>query len=373
MSVTKPAAQYSGGKLVFANQLRGLAAISVMLSHYGGVFVLMNSLVAWITSTPELHIGSPSILLLTRWNYLNLGSFGVAVFFLISGFVIPFSLRSQSSGSFLVARAFRIFPTFWAALCVEWLVVHTISVFTGRPMAYGPATYVQNAFLLDTITGSGFVDLVNWTLAIEVKFYIVAAVLRSAVQQGRLLPFFVLSPCAIVVAAMQSHGLLRLSSSLAVEPMYITYMFIGTIFYYHLTGSVRPTSAIVTMVALGAVFVCAWWLGPIGAQVKTVAPNYLYAFVVFGVCYLLRDMFRPVRVLDFLADVTFPFYLTHSIVGYSLMSILMHGTGASYAVALPTAVLSALLLATVLHRTIERPTIAMGRRVATSFRTVSRQ
>ena len=353
-----------GGKIIFADQLRGLAALSVVLSHLGGVYVLMGPTVGWITSTPETPVGRPAILALTSWSWLNLGALGVAVFFLISGFVIPFSLRSLTPGRFLLARAFRIFPTLWAALLVEWLVVFAQSHFYGRAMAYTPVVYLHNALLLDTVTDDGYVDLVNWTLAIEVKFYILVAILRPWILRGRAGPLVVCSLLALCVSLAQAHGKIHLPPQLADEPMFIGYMLVGTVFHCRMTGSMSPGKAIGTGVILIGLFLAAWRMGPFRAQFPVLTVNYLYALAIFGLGYALRRHLRPVRGLDFLAAVSFPLYLVHSIVGYSLLTFMIRILGLSYAAALPLAFGLTMLLAWVLHRAVERPTMAAGKRLA---------
>ncbi len=351
-------------RIIAANQLRGIASLSVVLSHLGGVFVLLGPFVAWMTSMPEVKAGHPAILLLTSWRYLNFGAFGVSIFFLISGFVIPFSLRSQPATGFLVARAFRIFPTFWAALFIEWFLVHLQSRFSGRGVPFGMMAYLQNALLLDTVIGAGFVDLVNWTLSIEVKFYVLMALLRPAVLKGRVLPFFVVALAAIAVAAAQKHGLLPLSTLLADEPMYVTFMLIGTVFHYQMTGLMRPLRAQGCIIGLGALVALCWKLGPISGQVPTISINYGYGLAVFAAAYYARKLFRPNRVLDGLAAVSYPLYLIHSVVGYSMMALAMRVFRLPYTVALGFGLAVVLLVATALHLAVEAPTLRLGRRLA---------
>ena len=353
----------AGGRLVFANQLRGLAALAVVLAHLGGVFVLMGPFVAWITSMPEVHAGHPAMLALTGGLGINLGAFGVSVFFLISGFVIPFSLRGQRAGPFLLARALRIYPTLWAALAVEWLLVRTQSGLSGRGMVFGPLDYLENALLVNAALGGNFVDLVNWTLSVEVMFYLLMACLRGPVLRGRMLPFFAMSLAAIAVAAAWSHGLLPVDRHLAVEPMYVGYMLIGTVFHHHLTGRIGTVRAAAAMLALGLLFALGWRLGPIAAELPGVGLNYLYGYAAFALAYRCRRLFRPVRWLDALAAVSYPLYLLHSIVGYSVMAAAMHLLGLPYAAALPLGLAAALLLATALHVAVELPTTALGRRL----------
>ena len=44
-------------------------------------------------------------------KYFNIGAFGVGIFFLVSGFVIPISLKSAKNPvTFMVRRCFRLYP-----------------------------------------------------------------------------------------------------------------------------------------------------------------------------------------------------------------------------------------------------------------------
>eukprot|EP01012_Entosiphon_sulcatum_P024439 TRINITY_DN29606_c0_g2_i1.p1 TRINITY_DN29606_c0_g2~~TRINITY_DN29606_c0_g2_i1.p1 ORF type:complete len:112 (-),score=0.57 TRINITY_DN29606_c0_g2_i1:25-360(-) len=105
-------------KIEFANSLRGIAALMVLIAHLYGVFWLNRDVVATLTYAPLLP-GSQ----MTPW-YISLlwlvpefswGLAGVAIFFLVSGFVIPFSLATLSARQFPVNRVFRILPTYWRA------------------------------------------------------------------------------------------------------------------------------------------------------------------------------------------------------------------------------------------------------------------
>ncbi len=356
--------QAAGGRIVFANQLRGIASLCVVLSHLGGVFILMGPTVGWIISAPEVHVGHPFILHLTVWRWLNFGPLGVAIFFLISGFVIPLSLRSQDRQGFLVARAFRIFPTLWVALLAEWLVVFAQSRIYGRPMAFTPLVYLCNATLLDTMIGNGYVDLVNWTLAIEVKFYVVMAILRPWVLRGRVLPLIGLAFLAVAGAAAQQHRMIHVPAQFSDELMCIGFMLIGTVFHYRMAGLIGPAKSVGTGAVLLGLFVACWRVGPIQEQFPTVMANYLYALAIFGAAYLARDRFRARRWLDFLADISFPLYLIHSVLGYSVMTFVIRDLGFPYAAALAVTLVAMISFAWLLHEGVERPSLVTGKRLA---------
>lgn len=105
----------------------------------------------------------------------NLGNYGVAVFFLLSGFVIfrPFAQASiedeqrPAVGPYLIRRALRIFPAYWIALIGWALITHSDQRVGG--------TIFGKLLLTDTydskvvfLVGLG----VSWTLTIELAFYL---------------------------------------------------------------------------------------------------------------------------------------------------------------------------------------------------------
>ena len=105
----------------------------------------------------------------------NFGNYGVAVFFLLSGFVIfrPFAQASiegeqrPAIASYLIRRALRIFPAYWIAL-VGWSLISDADQRVG-------GSNVGKLLLVDTYDPNVvfLVGLaVSWTLTIEIAFYL---------------------------------------------------------------------------------------------------------------------------------------------------------------------------------------------------------
>lgn len=94
-------------RYVQLDALRGLAAISVFLSHYIG-FINIPEWLEFISKTP-LHI---------FWD----GGAAVAFFFVLSGFclALPYiggdECKEISYFRFLIRRIFRLYPAYWFAL-----------------------------------------------------------------------------------------------------------------------------------------------------------------------------------------------------------------------------------------------------------------
>ena len=358
------------GKIVFAQQLRGIAALLIVITHYFGVYYGMQPVVAAVTQSPELH------LLPAGWvQYLDFpllkGPFGVAVFFLISGFVIPFSLQKFSSPAFLLARLFRIYPTYLCCLAIGMLTVCASAHYWGLPFVLSKKALLANALLLHNLLGYASLDTVNWTLAVEIKFYLLAALCAGALLRGRLLVlvalaagvvgFDALLPSLAAMPALQAAT--TALSALAVDANYICYMLIGVLFYHHIRGALSTARLALGSLLLLAAFSLAWKLGPQQGSFAVISVYYDYAYVAFALCYAARRHFRPLRVLDFLADISYPLYVVHSLTGFSLLKILMDRGlpfGAAVTIVLPLVI----ALAYLLHIGVELRSTAWGKRLA---------
>ena len=141
--------------------LRGLAALCVVFNHFG-YFV-----------PPRLNADV--------YQWINPGDFGVFVFFIISGYIVPASLeRNGSVRSFWVSRLFRLYPLYLLAvgLAVLLWAIHfgdlrgedgdpTVSVFS-------------QLLMMSNVLGGQNVPNVVWSLSYEMIFYLLLTALFLA-------------------------------------------------------------------------------------------------------------------------------------------------------------------------------------------------
>ncbi len=355
-------------KLAFANQLRGLAALLIVITHYFGVYYGAQAVVAGVTVSPDLHLQAANWVRYMDFPFFK-GPFGVAVFFLISGFVIPFSLQKNSRGGFLLARAFRIYPTYLACLGVGMVSIYLSSRYWNLPFALDARRLLLNGLLLHNLFGYASLDTVNWTLAVEIKFYLMAALCGRALLSSRPLALAAIATAIVgldlLLPALQTLAPAAYGpvSGAASDLNYVLFMLIGTLFYQHYRALVSTGYlAIGALLLLGA-FLLAWHLGIQHDQVPVLAEYYAYALLVFALCYGLREHFRPLRAVDFLADISYPLYVVHALTGYTVLKLLMH-QGLDFAPAVALALTLAITLAWLIHRTIEIKTSAYGKKLA---------
>ena len=100
-------------KIEFANSLRGVAAVSVVIAHLVTAFWLGQPLVGQLTGMPALKIDPPWFAIAFDSLPVNFAAFGVGLFFVISGFVIPFSLRYDARAFLSGACCASIRPIGW--------------------------------------------------------------------------------------------------------------------------------------------------------------------------------------------------------------------------------------------------------------------
>jgi len=361
------------GRLIFANQLRGLAALCVVVSHLLGVYWGMRDFVGLATSAPVQPGSPPEVVFgLISHPWLNFGPLGVAVFFLISGLVIPISLDKHSRASFAAARLLRIYPLYLAALLLEVAVLHANAAYWNRPFAYSDLAVLANALLIYNVIGQPSIDLVNWTLCIELKFYLLLLVLAPQVRAGRVAALFGVAVgiwlTNLLLAAGWLDGLATrfpaAATILSTESVFIVYMLIGVLFSHMLRGCLSRLSGSVAICLMFALFVATWRASVNAAQFPMVTANYLYGLVIFAGAFLLRRHAVAFWPLDFLTAISFPLYLIHSLIGFSLLKFFMLAWGWPYAGALALAVPLVILLATALHFGVEVHAAEWGRRLA---------
>lgn len=338
--------------------------MSVIIAHYLGVYWFGREAVAQTIGAPLVEGGAPRIFpyvfFVPTFNY---GPFGVAIFFLISGFVIPFSLEKLGGIKFIAARLFRIFPTYWTATFITLGVIHLSTRLWGSAFYITSHQVMWNLLLLHEQLNIPSIDMVNWTLCIEVLFYVAALLMWPFIKRASALALvnFSLAVMALVTWWPASWDTVHVGSTPVMlvffkyQLMMVSFLFIGTLFNFRLNQRISTATLSGSAIAIFVAFLAAWPHTSLAGQFWATPINYFYALVVFSFCFLLRDRFRPLKIVDFFANISYPLYLVHAVTGYAIIRLLMFHHFRYYQAA-AAALGVAIAIAYILHRIVEMPT-----------------
>ncbi|MEV4560383.1 acyltransferase [Kitasatospora sp. NPDC049285] len=403
MKLTEP----PSSRLGWLDALRGIAALSVAIYHLALPFV-------WLHANHEPR-------------YLDPGIFGVMLFFLVSGYIIPASLERRGDvRSFWVGRAFRIYPVVAVTVLLCLLVLpRRHQVVQGWVFDHPLLALAGNGLMLQDLSGVTNAIGVMWTLSYEMVFYYFATALfvtgqhrRSApisvgfaavaLLFGSRLPLGALSDgqsatrylvlgCLLAVGAAMAAiltgraalvraggvllGLLGLllagvnGRSAAFETMMIfATMFAGTVLYRWEHGQIDRLKATLTCAFVICAGVLSGYLYDHGPALwrtwsetwRAFSFAYLAAWVVFLAGMALRHRRFP-RALTWLGAVSYSVYLLHNPVIHA-MEWLLEDTAPftswpDRALQFGGFLAALLVLSWLSHRWVELPFQRLGRRV----------
>lgn len=361
----------------FANTLRGLAAITVLISHYYCLFWLNRGVSSGYIISPALsnQIETPGwIILLNRiplshLSFFDWGKYGVGLFFIISGFVIPFSLNKSSRMKFFINRIFRIYPTYFAGFSITMLSIIFCAKYFGKTIPYSARDILMHYFAgTRDIEWSPNIDGIIWTLEIEMKFYILCILLIPLFKKYSLWVFsapivlicaaFAINP-SISKLAVTNLRAYELAFAYATNAQYILFMFIGVMFHYMHMKRINALKGCAYIIMIYVLFYIHWRFGPY-YQSWPIAYTYAVAIITFTFAYNFQGLFKGNRLTNFLADVSYPLYVSHFVAGFAMMRILFDKGFSAYFV-LSVTTITAFIVAWLMHLLIEMPSGALGK------------
>jgi exopolysaccharide production protein ExoZ len=169
--------------------LRAVAAISVFFFHY---FAYLHDMLG-----------------LFDRNHFSVGAYGVDIFFVVSGFIICFASRSDTSPyAFMVKRVSRIVPLYYL-LTFGVFAVALVAPFLLYSTTPNAENLVRSLLFIPYAKENGLVQpllFLGWTLNYEMFFYLVFA---FALLTGRWRVFTVL---AVILALTLAGAVLKPTS-----------------------------------------------------------------------------------------------------------------------------------------------------------------
>jgi peptidoglycan/LPS O-acetylase OafA/YrhL len=355
-------------RLGWLDALRGVAALTVAVYHLALPFY-------WVPHGTKMP------------SYGDPGIFGVQLFFLVSGYIVPASLERRGDvRAFWIGRICRIYPLILAVVvgCLL-LLPRAHTPISGFAFQHPVLSFFGHLTLLQDLLGVNLAINVLWTLSYEMVFYFlvsalfvlgwhrrstlfaslfaVAALALGGITASRLISTDLSSTRDIVLVAVLvfavalgciltgntvlvrigavALGLLGLvlmttnaRGTLFESLMILATMFSGTVVY---RAQHRQISRGWAAASCALVIVTGFLVGPLYDHgnalwrvFSTTWMGWSFAFVaawaVFGLGLALRNRTFP-RVLTWLGGISFSVYLIHEPVIYAMNALLADHSG----------------------------------------------
>lgn len=320
------------GRIATVDALRGIASLSVAWFHF-------------TNANPALAPGN--VKSSGRYGWL-----GVYIFFVISGFVIPYSLEKAKYGyrqfwRFLSKRIVRLDPPYFANILFILglaFVVQLVPGFRGPQPHFAASQLLSHVAYLNSIVGKTWINPVYWSLGIEFQYYLLIGLIFPLLCASRLATRM-LTTFALLVPGFFIPGgsLLFVHLPLFVAGI-LTYQFkVGRLSKGCYFGALAVT-AVVTGFALGV--------------------------TIAGTCAITSVAIAFVecsgRILTWLGSISYSLYLMHVPVGGKIVDI---GTRFRHGQLVPSLFLIAAMAASifaawVLYRIVELPAQRLSSRIS---------
>jgi peptidoglycan/LPS O-acetylase OafA/YrhL len=280
------------GRIETVHTLRGLAAGAVAFHHF-------------FTNNPSFY--SPALLK----EIADKGSVGVDVFFVISGFILPYSLwragyriSPTNFFRFVAKRVIRLDPPYFVTIALVLMLDFISSKspgFHGPPFHLYPVQVLLHLGYLNAFTGWPFISPIFWTLAVEFQFYLLIAL---------SFPLFVSPRWTIRIAGMALllAATMLIPGRLAMVQSYLPEFICGIMAFQWFTGISRRWELL--LVLLPALAVLDVRFGAIRACVT------LLAALVIVLAPSLTN-----RWLAVLGTLSYSLYLVHYQVGGRVINL----------------------------------------------------
>lgn len=320
--------------------LRGIAAFGVMLSHSSGLML------------PKTNILQPISIF---------GSAGIYVFFIISGFIIPYSMHQNNYSprhfkNLMLRRIVRIEPTY--IICIAMIIglyyftyFFSMHTFAGIvPLDWG--NVLGHIGYINAFTHRPWLSPVFWTLAIEFEYYILIGLVFSLVTSSN--KKVLLTSNILLLATFYLTPYLN-GDSFNIYNAYIFYFIsfflMGIALFLKRVDKITNAEFIVLIILDSAV--C--------------AQNFGFSVLMVCIFSLLSIVFIkrvPSKILLWLGTISYSLYLTHGIVVGRFMDLTGRLTKGNYlGLRLLLCLVASVLFAYVYYLLFEKPFIKLSKRI----------
>lgn len=311
--------------------LRILACLAVFICHFG----------------QRLHFDKWSTNL---YNFTQLGRYGVELFFVISGYLVCYSLSKNSSVlQFYKKRAIRILPLYY--FCILYYFITETFIFRDVPTDPSGLGWLRYLFCLNGIVPSDGYFWSNigitWTIPVFVLFYLIAPFLIKICRN--VLSSSILLVVSIGLAILINRKLYGWLSGFIYLPCFM----FGIVVFH----AKKANKQFLTILGFQLfVFFLKWgeWQGHI-LKIAKYCDLYLVSSIFATIIILSNQIVvnkkQITKVFDVLDEHSYTLYLVHGIVFCGILDKIHFNTW----IRLFIAIVVTSLLTIAIHKFIEKP------------------
>ena len=215
-SIKASVAGTQGSRINFVDGIRAAAAVYVVLHHI------------WLTTYPDyLNDTGPAAL-----HWLAYGNVAVSVFIVVSGFSLSIAPARRGwqlkggVGTYLQRRAWRILPTYWAALALTCLVFGFVTAgVTGSRISL--KAVLVHGLLLQDVINSPKPNGAFWSIAVEWQIYFLFPLFLWMIRRLGVSWLVVVVSAGIILAYVAATTIEPFHRLLNVTPQFVALFVMG--------------------------------------------------------------------------------------------------------------------------------------------------
>lgn len=326
MSTSKPLKDITSPQVEILDSLRAFAALSVCLFHF-------------ICITGYIH---------TQWilDFFYHWQFGVQLFFVISGFVIPWSMyhanfKLKHFFKFAFKRLCRLEPPYIASLILAIFILwgrdYFLHVNNFSSLVSFKRVALHFGYLIPLFENYKWLNDVYWTLAAEFQYYFLIALLFMPLVKSNLFLRIVICFCMIALSFIGGPR--------EFLPYWLPVFYIGILIFLF---KIKKIGQIEFYTTASILFLFSCYHYHLGSVV----------YMLIAAVAILYYSESKVLVLNYLGKMSYSIYLVHLPVGLTLMNIMAHrffGTYSGKIFVLLSGFVATLISSYLMYLLVEKP------------------
>ena len=343
----------SNNRIVFLDYLRVFAFLSVLIGHklFGEISNIINL-------HPSVHV-TQQYLVNFLLSMFQGGGAGVIVFFMISGYIILHVINYENPIEFLIKRFFRIYPLLGFAIILEAILWHSLN---NNPFNYGNLL-LQWSLLGDFFNIPYSLAGVEWTLRVEILFYILMALISFIGIQNK--GYIVLMLFVVITFFLKYIAPFPSELFVGYFTIYFPFLFLGSAIYLFEKKKIN-------FISLGffIIFIFENYFNMIFEFQKAwLSANFaIVGFIIFMIFWFNRDNLYNIkfnRYVIFTSTLTYSVYLFHNYLWFFI--------GEYFKINSKVLIFMILILfCLIIIRLVENPMNKVGKVIANKFKNKSK-